>query len=505
MRCWQCGYGVGDGATFCTSCGVRVSPEDVATTRVRVGPQPVGVQPQRPVVPQGWTKGARSPWIAASIAAVTVSVVVLASVGWWLTSGRGGGEDEALVLEGLHEDSIHEAWTTEIEPRSGEDFFSEQHGTVQVLDEGETVVVAANGESHSIIALEPGTGEVRWSSDPMEDEWEFCRADEEVVVCGQWSQSHDEGAGRVIAFAVEDGAELFRTPWEEDVRDVMVRDGGVFVLESPWSTDDGPEPVWITKYSRTGDELWIGGGRSRVLDAGYPRLSPSDDRIGVSGVEGEDGRHLVFDADSGELVEDRGHGYLAGQPFEGAWSAEVPASEDDYGAKVVAPGPNGPQVMGTGDVFAVDLRGDSRRVGLDEGDAVRMFSTEPGVSRELWFEDGTWMGACEGISLLEQEDEVIARSDEDGRAWTARLGSGHSAESVFCGDDRLLVTGRRGDEERGERSVRMLSIDSGSEVWRASPADVEDVVADDRAASSTGYTEVYASSDGTLTIRRFQW
>lgn len=93
MRCWQCGHEIGDGATFCTSCGVRVTPEDVATTRVRVVPQSAtGQPPDR-------AKGGRGRWVAATAAAVTVSLVVIAGVAWWLAH-RGGSEDEALVLEG---------------------------------------------------------------------------------------------------------------------------------------------------------------------------------------------------------------------------------------------------------------------------------------------------------------------------------------------------------------------------------------------------------------------
>lgn len=65
--------------------------------------------------------------------------------------------------------------------------------------------------------------------------------------------------------------------------------------------------------------------------------------------------------------------------------------------------------------------------------------------------------------------------------------------------------GRTGGEDIAERSLRMLTLDSGSEVWRASPADVDDVAADHRIASPTGYIEVYAESDGTLTLRRFEW
>lgn len=510
MRCWQCGYEIGDGATFCTSCGTRVTPEDVATTRVRVGPQPVGVQSHR-IGPAsvagrspGRAKGARSPWVAAAVAAVTVSVIVLASVGWWLTSGRGGGEDEALVLEGLSEDSIHEAWVTEIAAPS-ESSFSEEHGTVQVLDTEEAVVVAVNDESPHLVAVEPDTGELRWSSDPVGDELDYCEADEELVVCSQTSTTGDESTGRVVAFGAEDGEEHFRSPWREDFIDFAVRDEGVLVLEAPYSTDDGPEPVWITKYSREGHEKWVAGGRSRVLDSGYPSLVAADGRIGVEDVEGGDGRHLVVDDDTGDLVEDREYGYLAGPPFVRAWSAEDPASEEDYGSEVIAPGPSGPEAMGTGEVIPIDLRGDSRRVGLDDGEGVRMFSTEPGTSHELWSEDGTLVGACEGISFLEDGEEVIARTDEDGRAWTARLGMQHSAEWAVCGDDRLLIMGRTGGEDIAERSLRMLTLDSGSEVWRASPADADDVAADHRIASSTGYTEVYADSDGTLTLRRFEW
>lgn len=516
MRCWKCGEAYSEGAVFCTACGVRVTPEDVATTRIRraemppvaTRPEPTGWSLPEPAT--GWSDPEparhreRQRWIAATAVATALTLVIVIGVGWWLWEAREGGEEATLVLEGLSEDSIHEAWAVDVPAGATTSAISEEHATVWATEVDGAVVVVAPGESDRLIALDPDSGEVLWSKTFPPRSWILCHADDDLVACIESSTGDDDDV-RVIAFNADDGKLRFRTPWEEDVSDVRVEEGAVFVLQSPYSTDDGPEPVSVKKYSSGGEELWEGGDvSSRVAEAPYLRFS--DERIGVTSAQGADGRHLVFDMETGELVDDRGFGFLVGLPFVGAWSAEESPSEDVYGMDVLAPGKKGMEVMGTGEARTVDRAGDSRRVVISGEDDVRMYSASPESSYRLWTEDGNFLGACEGVAFVGDGREIVARSDDDGRQWTARLRPGQSAESAFCGQDRVLMAGWEGNpDDTRELTLQMVARDSGREVWRAPVVRDGGVVAKNFWASPSGFTEVYARSDGSVHVRRFEW
>lgn len=475
-------------------------------------PEPTGWSLPEPAT--GWSDPEperhreRQRWIAATAVATAPTLVIVIGVGWWLWEAREGSDEATLVLEGLSEDSIHEAWAVDLPAPPGESF-SREHGTVCVADDaGHTVVSVNDGDSSRLTMLEPDSGKVRWSAE-LDDEVYGCQVDGALVFCVQESTVGEETQGRVIAFASHDGSEHFRTPWEENLQDFAVVDEALFTLNAPYVSDES-DPVRVTSYSRSGTERWRSPGDGRVLDSGYPALRTTDGRIGVEAAQGEDGRHLTFDIETGELAEDRGYGYLVGLPFVGAWSAEDPADEDEYGSEVLAPRDLGPESMGAGAVVPVDGDGEPRRVVLDgfdqyDEDEVRMFSATPDESRELWTESGTYVGACPGGAFVDDDGEIIARSDTEGRLWTTRLGGDFGASSAYCGEDRVLLPGWEGTtDEDSDMAVRMVSRDGGHEVWRA-PTRRGDVADADWAVSSTGYTEVYADSDGDLHVRRFEW